>query len=389
VCVQDAGGTVVARGDFAASAAGLAALVAWLRDVCGEALAGVGVVLEVPRGPVVDTLVAAGCQVFMATPKRVVRMREQVSEAGAKDDRRDAQVLATPLRLLPEVCRRIVPEPAAVVVLRAQTRLRAELTATRTQLLQRLRAELRRYYPQLLDVARDLGQRWVWDLWQLVPEPALAAAVTAEAIGAVLAAGGARRRAPATVLAALRAAGFPVAAGVVTAARLHIATLLAQLRVLAAEQQRLRAALPAQLRAATGALGVAADADVVRSLPGVGPYVAGVLVAEAGPLLAARDYARLRLEAGVGPVTVQSGRSTAVRRRYAHNRRLAVAVYHLARIAMVSAPPWRERYRALRARGHGHARALRTLADRLLAILCAMLRRGTEYDPTPCGHAVA
>jgi hypothetical protein len=34
----------------------------------------------------------------------------------------------------------------------------------------------------------------------------------------------------------------------------------------------------------------------------------------------------------------------------------------------------------LRSKGHSHGRALRGLADRLLALLCAMLRSGTAYD---------
>jgi hypothetical protein len=36
---------------------------------------------------------------------------------------------------------------------------------------------------------------------------------------------------------------------------------------------------------------------------------------------------------------------------------------------------------ALRAKGHSHGRALRGVADRLLAVLIAMLRSGTLYDP--------
>ena len=54
----------------------------------------------------------------------------------------------------------------------------------------------------------------------------------------------------------------------------------------------------------------------------------------------------------------------------------------------------RARYKALRERGHGHARALRTVADRLLYVACAMLRRGEVFDkergavckPTPAAE---
>jgi hypothetical protein len=40
----------------------------------------------------------------------------------------------------------------------------------------------------------------------------------------------------------------------------------------------------------------------------------------------------------------------------------------------------RAKYEALRARGHGYARALRSVADRLLNVACAMLRDGTLFD---------
>ena len=36
---------------------------------------------------------------------------------------------------------------------------------------------------------------------------------------------------------------------------------------------------------------------------------------------------------------------------------------------------------ALRKRGKSHGRALRTLADRLLAMACAMLKSQTLFDP--------
>ena len=59
---------------------------------------------------------------------------------------------------------------------------------------------------------------------------------------------------------------------------------------------------------------------------------------------------------------------------------LAWAVFQWARAAMSNDPDWHARYAALRARGHTHGRALRTLGDRLLRIACAMLEQGTMYD---------
>ena len=39
------------------------------------------------------------------------------------------------------------------------------------------------------------------------------------------------------------------------------------------------------------------------------------------------------------------------------------------------------RYVALRQRGHSHGRAIRGVADRLLALACTLLQRQTVFDP--------
>ena len=80
-------------------------------------------------------------------------------------------------------------------------------------------------------------------------------------------------------------------------------------------------------------------------------------------------------------MSVQSGKTEWVIRRLAVQHELREAIYHWARVAAVHDPPSKARYRALRARGHSHGRALRTVGDRLLAVACAMLRDGTLYDP--------
>lgn len=61
--------------------------------------------------------------------------------------------------------------------------------------------------------------------------------------------------------------------------------------------------------------------------------------------------------------------------------RLRNAVYHWARVAAQNDPVCKARYKALRARGHGHARALRSVADRLLGVACAMLKSRSVFDP--------
>ena len=120
---------------------------------------------------------------------------------------------------------------------------------------------------------------------------------------------------------------------------------------------------------------------MLLSLRGVGRTVAATLLAEASQALAARDYHALRAHGGIAPITRQSGSKKSVGMRYACNGRLRYAFYHWARVSMQHEPRSRQHYQRLRHRGHSHGRALRGVADRLLAVLCAMLRTHTLYDP--------
>ena len=68
-------------------------------------------------------------------------------------------------------------------------------------------------------------------------------------------------------------------------------------------------------------------------------------------------------------------------RRQAYHDRLGNAMYHWARVAAQHDTKSRAKYAALRSRGHSHGRALRSVADRLLNVACAMLKTGTTFNP--------
>ena len=121
------------------------------------------------------------------------------------------------------------------------------------------------------------------------------------------------------------------------------------------------------------------DVTILQSLPGVGRIVLATLLAEAFEAVQRRDDRALRCLAGVAPVTKRSGKSRIVLMRQAAHVRLRNAVYHWARVAVQHDPRSQAKYEALRARGHG--RALRSVADRLIGVACAMLEAKTTFDP--------
>jgi transposase len=131
------------------------------------------------------------------------------------------------------------------------------------------------------------------------------------------------------------------------------------------------------------------DAAILASLPGNGRIVLATLLAEGWEALERRGYHALRTLCGAAPVTKRSGKTRLVTRRLACNPRLRNALYHWARVAVQHDARSRAKYAALRQRGHSHARALRSVGDRLLNVACAMLRNGTQFNPSLKGQKSA
>ena len=110
--------------------------------------------------------------VHSINPKQLDCFRDRLSPAGAKDDRRDARVLASALRTDPHCLRRLESTDPAIVELREWSRLGEELTRDRVRLAHRMRQQLWRYYPQFLDaVGDDVAAPWALDLWRSLPTP--------------------------------------------------------------------------------------------------------------------------------------------------------------------------------------------------------------------------
>ena len=96
-CILDAEGSIIGEKEFSHSGAGLAELGEWILSITGAARA-VAVAIEVPHGPVVDSLVDRGFVVYTINPKQLDRLRDRFSVAGAKDARQDAYVPADSVR---------------------------------------------------------------------------------------------------------------------------------------------------------------------------------------------------------------------------------------------------------------------------------------------------
>jgi len=386
VCIVDAQGHIIGEREFPHGGKGLAELCDWLLSICGAADT-VAVGIEVPHGPVVDTLIDRGFVLHAINPKQLDRLRDRHSVAGAKDDRRDAYVAAEGVRTDRRLFRRVHVTDPRLVELRAWSRLAEELTEERVRLTNRVRHELWRYYPQLLQVSDDLTEPWVLDLWNLVPTPAKARRLRAASVEKLLKQHRVRRIDADTVLRILQEPAIKVGKGVAEAASVHLRSLFTRLRVVNRELRQAEAKLDA-LCAAIGEIDADSgeglqrqDVKILRSMPGIGRINLATLLCEGSGPLSRRDYQALRTLCGAAPVTKRSGKSHTVIMRYAAHVRLRRAVYHWARVATQHDPKSKLRYAALRRRGKSHGRALRGVGDRLLGLTCVLLERQTPFDP--------
>ena len=389
VFLTDGSGRKIGEKIFKHSGAGLAEMAAWLMAASQAKEPGhIQIAIEVTHGPVVETLIERGFTVHAINPKQMDRFRDRFTLAGAKDDSRDAEVMASALRTDPR-CFRLLAAPDPVIAeLREWSRIAEDLSAERNRLTNRFRQQLWRYFPAMLELESDLGAEWFLDLWEAAPTPCKAARIRETAAAKILKRHRIRRFAAGHVVAVLRTAPVQVAAGTVKAACAHTETLIARIRLVNTqikEAQRHLDALTARLiptEDSEAGQQKQHDVEILASLPGVGRIVLATLLAEAWDALLRRDYAALRSLTGVAPVTKRSGKSCIVIRRQACHDRLANAMYHWARIAVQYDAKSKAKYTALRGRGHSHGRALRSVADRLLNVACAMLKAGTLFDPS-------
>ena len=82
-CVLDARGGIAGERAFSHSGAGLALLCDWILSIAGSGTV-VAVAVEVPHGPVVDSLLDRGMAVHAINPKQLDRLRDRFCVSGAR-----------------------------------------------------------------------------------------------------------------------------------------------------------------------------------------------------------------------------------------------------------------------------------------------------------------
>jgi transposase/transposase IS116/IS110/IS902 family protein len=375
--LMDQAGRTLARARLPEGAAGMARLHAMIGEQLGEdaEAAEVRVGIETDRGLWVTALASAGYVVYGINPLQVARYRERRQVSRAKSDTADAHILADMVRSDAHQLRPVAADSPGAQAVKVVARAHKTLIWERTRQVQRLRYQLRDYFPAALDAYQDLDAPDTLELLARAPDPAAAARLTTAQVSAALKC--ARRRNIAARTAAIRAAlrGQQLAQPPeVTAA--CVAVVRALTAVIAALNEQvtiMQGRVEAHFRQHR-------DAEIIGSQPGLGPLLGARVLGEFGddPHRYASAKARKNY-AATSPITRQSGKKKTVTARHVHNDRLRDALDGQAFAALTTSPGARAYYDQQRARGAGHRAALRQLANRLVGILHGCLKTQTLY----------
>lgn len=339
--------------------------------------AGVVVGIETDRGLWVQALVAAGYQVYAINPLAVSRYRDRHHVSGAKSDAGDAKVLADLVRTDRHNHRPVAGDSDLAEALKVLARGHQNLIWVRNRHTNMLRSALREYYPAALEAFDDLDHPDALAVLAIAPTPAAGRSLTRSQIKAALRRGGRQRNLDTragTIQAALRTPQLEAPKPVVEA---FAATTKATVGILGELNLQI-AGLEMEL---ADHFEQHPDADIVRSMPGLGVVLGARVLGEFGddPNRYADAKSR-RNYAGTSPITRASGTQRVVMARYIRNRRLYDAIDQWAFCSITASPGCRDFYDQRRAQGDLHHQALRTLGNRLVGLLHGCLRHRTYYS---------
>jgi len=323
VCVMDADGKVLAKGRVPEGVEGVSRLHEMV-SAHVEDPSDVVVGIELDRGLLVGALVASGYAVHAVNPLSVDRYRDRHRTSGAKSDPGDAKVLADLVRTDRHLHREVAGDSELAEAVKVLARAHQGLIWSRQRHLNQLRNALREFYPAALEAfGTDLASSDALAVLEAAPTPTQGRSLSPARIAAALKRGGRRRGIAERAEEIEQALASPQLEGPKVLSRAYGDVVRSTVRIVAEMTTQVEA-LALELEASFEGH---PDAEILRSLPGLGSVLGARVLAEFGddPTRYADPKARKNY-AGTSPITKASGRSKVALARFARNRRLADAL---------------------------------------------------------------
>lgn len=367
-------GALLARFEIRHSVSGFAQLADRLAKVNPEP-ANCLIAIETEHNLLVDFLHSRGYTLYIIAPSVVKHSRGRQGSSGAKDDERDAQLLANILRTERS---HFIPWQADGPLVRQMRYLLSwvdDLTELIVAQHNRLRAALLRYYPQPLTAFNSLLTAIALHFLATFPAPDDLQGLTLADFERFCRSNHYFRRDYIHVMFAhLQSPAPSLDVQLVPAYRSQV--LFMANHLLSLTQQK-----KAAIEQVNQLFDQHPDAPIFASIPGAGALLAPKLLVMFGDHRHRYPYRSiLPAIAGTSPVTLASGKSRYAKFRHACNRRYRQTVQLLARSSL-SDSVWAAAYfnQALQ-RGMSKSHAFRCLANRWLHIIWSLWQKRQLYD---------
>jgi transposase len=333
----------------------------------------VAVMVEQSRGALLHALMQYPQLVlYPINPKQAARYREALVHSGKKDDPTDAECLARFVREHHRQLRAWKPEDPVTRQLAQLVELRRKAVESRKQTTQQCIARLKQYFPLALELGDSLYlavvERW--------PTQQALARANPATLRKFFAQHGRRNEEQVNELIARIRAATPLTTdrAIIEPNALAVKFLVKELRVLEAAVAEFDAAI-AECFAAHP------DAELFRSPPGAGAALAPrLLVAFGTDRQRFTSADEVQAFSGIAPVTKRSGKSCQVTKRYFCNKFLRQTFHEFADHARKWSTWSKAFYEHLRAQGHRHHAAVRSLAFKWIRILFRCWKNRQLYD---------
>jgi transposase len=340
----------------------------------------VAVALETSRGPLIHVLAeVAWLVVYPVHAATSARFRKAFRPSGAKDDQPDALVLLELLTRHRDKLRPLAVEDPATRLLGRLCELRRKTVDRRTQLGNELRAALKEFFPQALElVGETLHSPLALDFLERWPDLLSLKMARAATVHTFYFAHNVRR--PQTVQQRLeliaRARPLSNDEVVVSVGVRLVRRLVQEIRVVQKH-------IVGDDKAIQAAFKEHPDAPLFRDLPGAGAALAPRLLAGFGSDRARyRSATEFQRYSGVAPVKEKSGGRVWVHWRWSAPRFLRQSLVEWAGQTVLYSPWARNYYDQQKGRGKRHWMILRALAFKWVRILWKCWITNEPYDET-------
>ena len=342
----------------------------------------VGVCIETCRGAVIWALMAYDHIVlYPVNPKSAASFRETFYPSGKKDDPVDADVLLELLYKHEERLKPLDPADPATRSLGILSEHRRKLVHDVVRTTNRLRANLKSYFPQAFELVGELDSPMSCAFLKQWPSLTEVKRVRPATLRKFYHSHGSRSKVRIDARLALLSSAVALTNDIavvesgmaVTKSLVRVITALVEsIGEIEAQQQSIYSTHP--------------EHDLIDSFPGLGPVFGARITALLG---SDRDrfasHVELQLLTGVAPVTKSSGGRkgvTTVHRRLKRSKFLHQTIVEWAGQSIKHSAWARAFYDMKRAAGHGHWAALRSLGFKWLRILFRCWKEEIHYDET-------